>query len=123
MLEYPHEQTILFVFLMSHSSIIIKLQFYVVYSTSSKQRKNVISCVTVHDSPDSDSSNTSPYAVDSRTNGLNANGYDSKGAVLDNYSNGNPRTIIIPPLKNQTSENLGECDRLLPGETGEGLIR
>lgn len=85
-------------------------------STSSKQRKNVISCVTVHDSPDSDSSNTSPYAVDSRTNGPNANGYDSKGAVLDNYSNGNPRTIIIPPLKSQTSENLGECDRLLPAD-------
>lgn len=93
------------------------------HSTSSKQRKNVISCVTVHDSPDSDSSNTSPYAVESRPNGPNANSYDSKGAVLDNYSNGNPRTIIIPPLKSQTSENLGECDRLLPGETGEGLIR
>uniref|UniRef100_A0A673G7D1 non-specific serine/threonine protein kinase n=1 Tax=Sinocyclocheilus rhinocerous TaxID=307959 RepID=A0A673G7D1_9TELE len=90
--------------------------------TSSKQRKNVISCVTVHDSPDSDSSNTSPYAVESRPNGPNANSYDSKGAVLDNYSNGNPRTIIIPPLKSQTSKNLGECDRLLPGETGEGLI-
>uniref|UniRef100_A0A8C2IJM3 non-specific serine/threonine protein kinase n=2 Tax=Cyprinus carpio TaxID=7962 RepID=A0A8C2IJM3_CYPCA len=90
--------------------------------TSSKQRKNVISCVTVHDSPDSDSSNTSPYAVESRSNGPNANGYDSKGTVLDNYSNGNPRTIIIPPLKSQTSENLRECDRLLPGETGEGLI-
>ncbi|XP_050991757.1 homeodomain-interacting protein kinase 2 isoform X1 [Labeo rohita] len=83
-------------------------------STSSKQRKNVISCVTVHDSPDSDSSNTSPYAVESRPNGPNTNGYDSKGAVLDNYSNGNPRTIIIPPLKSQSGENLGECDRLLP---------
>ncbi|XDV29038.1 hypothetical protein PO909_032217 [Leuciscus waleckii] len=82
--------------------------------TSSKHRKNVISCVTVHDSPDSDSSNTSPYAVESRANGPNANSYDSKVAVLDNYSNGNPRTIIIPPLKSQTSENLGECDRLLP---------
>ncbi|XP_051952668.1 homeodomain-interacting protein kinase 2-like isoform X1 [Xyrauchen texanus] len=83
-------------------------------STSSKHRKNVISCVTVHDSPDSDSSNTSPYAVESRLNGANASGYDSKGAVLDNYSNGNPRTIIIPPLKSQNGENMGECDRLLP---------
>ncbi|XP_052007989.1 homeodomain-interacting protein kinase 2 isoform X1 [Xyrauchen texanus] len=83
-------------------------------STSSKHRKNVISCVTVHDSPDSDSSNTSPYAVESRANGTNANGYDSKGAVLDNYSNGNTRTIIIPPLKSQNGENMGECDRLLP---------
>ncbi|KAG7333376.1 hypothetical protein KOW79_003511 [Hemibagrus wyckioides] len=83
-------------------------------STSSKQRKNVISCVTVHDSPDSDSSNNSPYAVESRTNGLNANNYDSKGAVLEDYNNGNPRTIIIPPLKSQTSESLSECDGLVP---------
>lgn len=79
--------------------------------------------MTVHDSPDSYSSNTSPYAVDARPNGPNANGYDSKVAVLDNYSNGNPRTIIIPPLKNQAGDNPGECDRLLPGETGDGLIR
>ncbi|XP_046721063.1 homeodomain-interacting protein kinase 2 isoform X1 [Silurus meridionalis] len=83
-------------------------------STSSKQRKNVISCVTVHDSPDSDSSNNSPYAVESRTNGPNANNYDSKGAVLDDYNNGNPRTIIIPPLKSQTSETLSACERLVP---------
>uniref|UniRef100_A0A8B9KRC4 non-specific serine/threonine protein kinase n=1 Tax=Astyanax mexicanus TaxID=7994 RepID=A0A8B9KRC4_ASTMX len=85
--------------------------------TTSKQRKNVISCVTVHDSPDSDSSNNSPYAVQSRPSGPNANNYDSKAAVLDDYSNGNPRTIIIPPLKTQTSESLNECDRLHPGET------
>ncbi|XP_066540892.1 homeodomain-interacting protein kinase 2 isoform X2 [Hoplias malabaricus] len=83
-------------------------------STSSKQRKNVISCVTVHDSPDSDSSNNSPYSVEARTSGPNGNNYDSKGAALDDYSNGNPRTIIIPPLKSQTSESLNECDRLLP---------
>ncbi|XP_027017307.1 homeodomain-interacting protein kinase 2 isoform X2 [Tachysurus fulvidraco] len=82
-------------------------------STSSKQRKNVISCVTVHDSPDSDSSNNSPYALESRTNGLNANNYNSKGTVLDDYNNGNPRTIIIPPLKSQTSESLSECDGLV----------
>ncbi|TSK38460.1 Homeodomain-interacting protein kinase 2 [Bagarius yarrelli] len=83
-------------------------------STSSKQRKNVISCVTVHDSPESDSSNISPYAVESRSNCPNANNYDSKSTVLDNYNNGNPRTIIIPPLKTQTSESLSECDRLMP---------
>ncbi|XP_076848468.1 homeodomain-interacting protein kinase 2 isoform X2 [Brachyhypopomus gauderio] len=82
-------------------------------STSSKQRKNVISCVTVHDSPDSDSSN-SPYAVASRPSGPNANSCDSKGIMLDDYSNGNPRTIIIPPLKSQTAETLNECDRLMP---------
>lgn len=82
-------------------------------STLSKQRNNVISCVTVHDSPDSDSSNNSPYA----------NNYDSKGTVLDNYNNGNPRTIIIPPLKSQTSESLNECDRLVPGELNKSYIK
>uniref|UniRef100_A0AAR2M1N4 non-specific serine/threonine protein kinase n=1 Tax=Pygocentrus nattereri TaxID=42514 RepID=A0AAR2M1N4_PYGNA len=85
-------------------------------------RSNVISCVTVHDSPDSDSSNNSPYAVEARRSGPNANNYDSKGAALDDYSNGNPRTIIIPPLKSQTSESLNECDRLLPGEIAKDSI-
>uniref|UniRef100_A0A6Q2ZCV1 non-specific serine/threonine protein kinase n=1 Tax=Esox lucius TaxID=8010 RepID=A0A6Q2ZCV1_ESOLU len=83
---------------------------------SAKQRKNVISCVTVHDSPDSDSSsNNSPYALESRL--PNNNGYhDTKATLLDNYSNGNnPRTIIIPPLKSQSSEVLSECERLMPG--------
>uniref|UniRef100_A0A3B4T393 non-specific serine/threonine protein kinase n=1 Tax=Seriola dumerili TaxID=41447 RepID=A0A3B4T393_SERDU len=71
-------------------------------SSSSKQRKNVISCVTVHDSPDSDcSSNNSPYTVESRP--PNNNSYDTKTTILDNYNNGNPRTIIIPPLKTQNS--------------------
>ncbi|XP_034032973.1 homeodomain-interacting protein kinase 2 isoform X3 [Thalassophryne amazonica] len=82
-------------------------------SISSKQRKNVISCVTVHDSPDSDcSSNNSPYTVESRT--TNNNTYDTKTTILDNYNNGNPRTIIIPPLKIQTSEVQNECERLMP---------
>ncbi|XP_041746544.1 homeodomain-interacting protein kinase 2 isoform X1 [Coregonus clupeaformis] len=86
------------------------------HTSLSKHRKNVISCVTVHDSPDSDlSSNNSPYAVESRL--PNNNGYhDSKTTLLDNYSNGNnPRTIIIPPLKSQSSEVLSECERLMPG--------
>ncbi|MFT7819425.1 hypothetical protein Z043-102840 [Arapaima gigas] len=82
-------------------------------STMSKQRKNVISCVTVHDSPDSDcSSNGSPYALEPQP--ANSNAFDSKGAVLDTCCNGNPRTIIIPPLKTQSSEPLAECERLLP---------
>uniref|UniRef100_A0A667YWV8 non-specific serine/threonine protein kinase n=1 Tax=Myripristis murdjan TaxID=586833 RepID=A0A667YWV8_9TELE len=82
--------------------------------SSSKQRKNVISCVTVHDSPDSDcSSNNSPYTVESRP--PNNNSYDTKTTILDNCNNGNPRTIIIPPLKTQTSEVLNECERLMPG--------
>uniref|UniRef100_A0A671YUX5 non-specific serine/threonine protein kinase n=1 Tax=Sparus aurata TaxID=8175 RepID=A0A671YUX5_SPAAU len=83
-------------------------------SSSSKQRKNVISCVTVHDSPDSDcSSNNSPYTVESRP--PNNNSYDTKTTILDNYNNGNPRTIIIPPLKTQNSEVPSECERLMPG--------
>ncbi|XP_039988340.1 homeodomain-interacting protein kinase 2 [Xiphias gladius] len=82
-------------------------------SSSSKQRKNVISCVTVHDSPDSDcSSNNSPYTVESRP--PNNNSYDTKTTLLDNYNNGNPRTIIIPPLKTQNSEVPNECERLMP---------
>uniref|UniRef100_A0A8C4HW54 non-specific serine/threonine protein kinase n=1 Tax=Dicentrarchus labrax TaxID=13489 RepID=A0A8C4HW54_DICLA len=85
-------------------------------SSSSKQRKNVISCVTVHDSPDSDcSSNNSPYTVESRP--PNNNTYDTKTTILDNYNNGNPRTIIIPPLKTQNSEVPSECERLMPGVT------
>ncbi|XP_044050217.1 homeodomain-interacting protein kinase 2 isoform X2 [Siniperca chuatsi] len=81
-------------------------------SLSSKQRKNVISCVTVHDSPDSDcSSHNSPYTVESRP--PNNNSYDTKTTILDNYNNGNPRTIIIPPLKTQNSEVPNECERLM----------
>uniref|UniRef100_A0AAX7UP87 non-specific serine/threonine protein kinase n=1 Tax=Astatotilapia calliptera TaxID=8154 RepID=A0AAX7UP87_ASTCA len=84
--------------------------------SSSKQRKNVISCVTVHDSPESYcSSNNSPYTVESRP--PNNNSYDTKTTILDNYNNGNPRTIIIPPLKTQNSEVLNECERLMPEKT------
>uniref|UniRef100_A0A8C3G2I6 non-specific serine/threonine protein kinase n=1 Tax=Cyclopterus lumpus TaxID=8103 RepID=A0A8C3G2I6_CYCLU len=82
-------------------------------SSSSKQRKNVISCVTVHDSPNSDcSSNNSPYTMESRP--PNNNSYDTKTTILDNYNNGNPRTIIIPPFKTQSSEVPNECERLMP---------
>uniref|UniRef100_A0A7N4PTX5 non-specific serine/threonine protein kinase n=1 Tax=Sarcophilus harrisii TaxID=9305 RepID=A0A7N4PTX5_SARHA len=85
-------------------------------STLSKQRKNVISCVTVHDSPYSDSSsNNSPYTMQHRT-GHNANTYDPKGA-LESHCSGNPRTIIVPPLKTQASEVLVECDSLVPVNT------
>uniref|UniRef100_A0A1A7YR95 non-specific serine/threonine protein kinase n=1 Tax=Iconisemion striatum TaxID=60296 RepID=A0A1A7YR95_9TELE len=85
-------------------------------SSSSKQRKNVISCVTVHDSPESDcSSNNSPYSMDSRPhNNNNNNSYDAKNTILDNYNNGNPRTIIIPPLKTHNSEVSNECEHLMP---------
>uniref|UniRef100_A0A8D2IUQ2 non-specific serine/threonine protein kinase n=1 Tax=Varanus komodoensis TaxID=61221 RepID=A0A8D2IUQ2_VARKO len=86
-------------------------------SPLSKQRKNVISCVTVHDSPYSDSSgNNSPYTVQHRGNNNNGNSYDTKGA-LETHCNGNPRTIIVPPLKTQASEVLVECDSLVPVTT------
>uniref|UniRef100_H3DPK6 non-specific serine/threonine protein kinase n=1 Tax=Tetraodon nigroviridis TaxID=99883 RepID=H3DPK6_TETNG len=82
-------------------------------NSSTKQRKNVISCVTVHDSPDSDcSSHNSPYTVESRP--PNNNGYDTKMTLLDNCNNGNPRTIIIPPLKTQNGQVASECERLMP---------
>lgn len=70
--------------------------------------------MTVHDSPDSDCSSNSPYTVESRP--PNNNSYDTKTTILDNYNNGNPRTIIIPPLKTQNSEVPSECERLMPGE-------
>ncbi|KAL8222070.1 UNVERIFIED_CONTAM: Homeodomain-interacting protein kinase 2 [Gekko kuhli] len=86
-------------------------------SPVSKQRKNVISCVTVHDSPYSDSSgNNSPYAVQRRGGNNNGNNYDTKGAP-ETHCNGNPRTIIVPPLKTQASEVLVECDSLVPVTT------
>uniref|UniRef100_A0A8C9G8X0 non-specific serine/threonine protein kinase n=1 Tax=Pavo cristatus TaxID=9049 RepID=A0A8C9G8X0_PAVCR len=87
------------------------------FSTLSKQRKNVISCVTVHDSPYSDSSsNNSPYAVQHRAGQNNGNTYDTKG-VPETHCSGNPRTIIVPPLKTQASEVLVECDSLAPVTT------
>ncbi|KAG9334949.1 hypothetical protein JZ751_006271 [Albula glossodonta] len=94
-------------------------------STMPKQRKEVISCVTVHDSPTSDSSNrSSPYTVEPRPQ--NANSFQSKGALLDNYCHTNPpRTIIIPPLKAPANE-LAECERLQPGgnyPSGGGAYR
>ena len=107
---------------MTHSDNVLNPPFS---PSSSKQRKNVISCVTVHDSPESDCSTGSPYAMESRAvNIAVANGYDPKlNGHLDNYigvgnnNNGNPRTIIIPPLKNNGNDGLGECERLLTGKT------
>lgn len=50
-------------------------------------------------------------------NNNNNNGYnDTKMTILDNCNNGNPRTIIIPPLKAQNGEVPSECERLMPGE-------
>eukprot|EP00062_Callorhinchus_milii_P013411 gi/632961466/ref/XP_007896772.1/ PREDICTED: homeodomain-interacting protein kinase 2 [Callorhinchus milii] len=77
-----------------------------------KQRKNVISCVTVHDSPDSDTSSShSPYAVQPRPAAPSATTYTSSKGHSDSHYSGKPRTIIVPPLKIQTSDNVAECIR------------
>ncbi|XP_028602712.2 homeodomain-interacting protein kinase 2 isoform X2 [Podarcis muralis] len=59
---------------------------------------------------------TSPYAVQHRGGNNNGNSYDTKGAP-ETHCNGNPRTIIVPPLKTQASEVLVECDNLAPVTT------
>nr|XP_028602712.1 homeodomain-interacting protein kinase 2 isoform X3 [Podarcis muralis] len=59
---------------------------------------------------------TSPYAVQHRGGNNNGNSYDTKGAP-ETHCNGNPRTIIVPPLKTQASEVLVECDNLVPVTT------
>uniref|UniRef100_A0A8B9PJV5 non-specific serine/threonine protein kinase n=1 Tax=Apteryx owenii TaxID=8824 RepID=A0A8B9PJV5_APTOW len=68
-----------------------------------KQRSNVISYVTVNDSPDSDSSLNSPYATDPLSS------LRSTGGVLELPSRGaadssSSRTIIVPPLKTQLND-------------------
>ncbi|XP_063303691.1 homeodomain-interacting protein kinase 2 isoform X1 [Pelobates fuscus] len=83
----------------------------------SKQRRNVISCVTVHDSPISDSSsNTSPYAANGQHRGTNTTAHDGK-CQPENPCSTNPRTIIVPPLKTQPSEGRLECERRQPDTT------
>ncbi|XP_078424650.1 homeodomain-interacting protein kinase 2 isoform X5 [Cetorhinus maximus] len=88
-------------------------------SRLSKQRKNVISCVTVHDSPDSDSSsNNSPYAVRQQHTISSSTASNPAKGRSDSHYCGNPRTIIVPPLKTQSSDTVAGCDRLVPGTQG-----
>ncbi|KAJ7331795.1 hypothetical protein JRQ81_013975 [Phrynocephalus forsythii] len=70
-------------------------------SLGMKQRSNVISYVTVNDSPDSDSSLNSPYAADTLPTVRSSGGAlePSRGAA----ENSNSRTIIVP-LKTQLSD-------------------
>ncbi|XP_063153470.1 homeodomain-interacting protein kinase 1 isoform X3 [Candoia aspera] len=70
-------------------------------SLGMKQRSNVISYVTVNDSPDSDSSLTSPYASDALSTLRSSGGAlePSRGAAESSTS----RTIIVP-LKTQLSD-------------------
>ncbi|ETE63661.1 Homeodomain-interacting protein kinase 1, partial [Ophiophagus hannah] len=70
-------------------------------SLGMKQRSNVISYVTVNDSPDSDSSLNSPYASDALSTLRSSGGAlePSRGAAESSTS----RTIIVP-LKTQLSD-------------------
>uniref|UniRef100_U3JLG5 non-specific serine/threonine protein kinase n=1 Tax=Ficedula albicollis TaxID=59894 RepID=U3JLG5_FICAL len=72
-------------------------------SLGMKQRSNVISYVTVNDSPDSDSSLSSPYASDPLSS------LRSTGGALELPSraaadSSSARTIIVPPLKMQLND-------------------
>ncbi|KAE8613406.1 hypothetical protein XENTR_v10007708 [Xenopus tropicalis] len=88
-----------------------------------KQRRNVISCVTVHDSPISDSSsNTSPYAASGHRRGNNTSAAESK-CQTGNPCPANPRTIIVPPLKTQPSEGRLECERKQPDTTSHHMYK
>ncbi|XP_071993746.1 homeodomain-interacting protein kinase 1 isoform X1 [Engystomops pustulosus] len=71
-------------------------------STGMKMRSNVISYVTVNDSPDSDSSVSSPYLADqlSTLNGVNGV-FEVPGGRGPHAHNSSSRTIIVPPLKTQ----------------------
>jgi hypothetical protein len=73
-------------------------------SSGLKPRSNVISYVTVNDSPDSDSSLSSPYSTDtmSALRGNSGPLVEGPGRVADGTGT---RTIIVPPLKTQ----LGDC--------------
>ncbi|KAG9485540.1 homeodomain-interacting protein kinase 1 isoform X3 [Eleutherodactylus coqui] len=71
-------------------------------SSSLKMRSNVISYVTVNDSPDSDSSISSPYLADqlSTLNGVNGV-FEVPGGRGPHTQSSSSRTIIVPPLKTQ----------------------
>ncbi|XP_064255354.1 homeodomain-interacting protein kinase 1 isoform X4 [Passer domesticus] len=72
-------------------------------SLGMKQRSNVISYVTVNDSPDSDSSLSSPYAPDPLSSLRSTGGaleLPSRAAADSSSS----RTIIVPPLKMQLND-------------------
>ncbi|KAM4045890.1 homeodomain-interacting protein kinase 1 isoform 2-T2 [Anomaloglossus baeobatrachus] len=71
-------------------------------SSGMKMRSNVISYVTVNDSPDSDSSVSSPYLADplSALNGVNGV-FEVPGGRGHHTHSSSSRTIIVPPLKTQ----------------------
>uniref|UniRef100_A0A8C8SWJ0 non-specific serine/threonine protein kinase n=1 Tax=Pelusios castaneus TaxID=367368 RepID=A0A8C8SWJ0_9SAUR len=75
-------------------------------SLAMKQRSNVISYVTVNDSPDSDSSLSSPYPTDPLSAVRRAEKVlelPTRGAA----DSSSARTIIVPPLKTQLNDCIG----------------
>ncbi|GAB1287943.1 Homeodomain-interacting protein kinase 1 [Apodemus speciosus] len=74
-------------------------------SSSLKARSNVISYVTVNDSPDSDSSLSSPYPTDTLSALRGNSGTLLEGPGRTAADGTGTRTIIVPPLKTQ----LGDC--------------
>eukprot|EP00073_Rattus_norvegicus_P044378 XP_017446486.1 PREDICTED: homeodomain-interacting protein kinase 1 isoform X4 [Rattus norvegicus] len=74
-------------------------------SSSLKARSNVISYVTVNDSPDSDSSLSSPYPTDTLSALRGNSGTLLEGPGRTAADGIGTRTIIVPPLKTQ----LGDC--------------
>ncbi|XP_072282186.1 homeodomain-interacting protein kinase 1 isoform X8 [Pyxicephalus adspersus] len=99
-------------------------------SSGMKMRSNVISYVTVNDSPDSDSSVGSPYMANhlSSLNGINGV-YDIPGNRGTHPQNSSSRTIIVPPLKtqihgcsldNQLSGSLGNTSKAKSSMSSNG---
>lgn len=70
-----------------------------------KQRPNVISCVTVHDSPDSDSSTSSPFPSERLPSFRDASANPAQS-----------RTIIVPSIKTQIGEGLATSAALVSGQ-------
>lgn len=89
---------------------------FLLLSSGLKARSNVISYVTVNDSPDSDSSLSSPYSTDtlSALRGNSGPLVEGPGRVVGDGAG--TRTIIVPPLKSQ----LGDCTVAAPA-SGERL--
>ncbi|XP_038675955.1 homeodomain-interacting protein kinase 1-like isoform X5 [Scyliorhinus canicula] len=83
-------------------------------SSGMKPRSNVISYVTVHDSLESDSSNSnSPYPCERpRATQVISSTQDVSKRTLDACHNVGSRTIIVQPLKAQVSDSMGESNSL-----------
>uniref|UniRef100_A0A8C5M277 non-specific serine/threonine protein kinase n=1 Tax=Leptobrachium leishanense TaxID=445787 RepID=A0A8C5M277_9ANUR len=74
-------------------------------SSNTKPRSNVISYVTVNDSPNSDCSASSPYMADqlSTINGANSI-FELPSSRAGHSQSSSSRTIIVPPLKMQVND-------------------